>query len=185
MLEAKSYPEYRVSDVPYLGSVPSHWRVYRLRNVCTLLVSNVDKNANENELPIRLCNYVDVYKNDLITDRIKFMKATASQDEVDRFRPRIDDVIITKDSEDWRDIGTPALVAYEAPDLVCGYHLALLRPRPDVIRGAYLFRALQSQSVAYQFQISANGVTRYGLSLGAIKRGVDSPAVASGTRRNC
>jgi type I restriction enzyme S subunit len=160
--------------MPSIGDVPEHWRVFRIRNVCKLLVSNVDKNSNDDEIPVRLCNYVDVYKNDRITGRIAFMRATATQDEIDRFRPRVGDVIITKDSEDWRDIGVPALVAYEAPDLVCGYHLALMRPRSDLVRGAYLFRVLQSQPVAYQFQVSANGVTRYGLSHGAIK-GVSIP----------
>jgi type I restriction enzyme S subunit len=35
--------------------------------------------------------------------------------------------------------------------------------------GGYLFRALQSPPVAYQFHVSANGVTRYGLSHDAIK----------------
>lgn len=174
MLEARPYPAYKASGMPSIGDVPEHWRVFRIRNVCKLLVSNVDKNSIDDEIPVRLCNYVDVYKNDRITGRIAFMRATATQDEIDRFRPRVGDVIITKDSEDWRDIGVPALVAYEAPDLVCGYHLALMRPRSDLVRGAYLFRVLQSQPVAYQFQVSANGVTRYGLSHGAIK-GVSIP----------
>ena len=38
-------------------------------------------------------------------------------------------MVITKDSESWDDIGVPALVRETASDLVCGYHLALLRPR--------------------------------------------------------
>ena len=174
MLEAKPYPSYKASGIASIGEVPSHWQVYRLRNLCKLLISNVDKNSADHEIPVRLCNYVDVYKNDRITSRLDFMKATAAADEIERFRPKIGDVIITKDSEDWQDIGVPALVAYEAPDLVCGYHLALLRPRLGTIQAAYLFRAIQSQAVAYQFQVLANGVTRYGLSQGAIK-GVSIP----------
>ena len=47
--------------------------------------------------------------------------------------------------------------------------MALLRPRKTLLSGAYLFRALQSPSVAYQFHVAANGVTRYGLSHDAIK----------------
>ena len=38
-----------------------------------------------------------------------------------------------------------------------------------MLNGAYLFRSLQSSTIAYQFHISANGVTRYGLSRGGIK----------------
>lgn len=57
------------------------------------------------------------------------MRATATNEEVERFRLQLEDVLITKDSEDWNDIGVPALVEYAATDLVCGYHLAILRPR--------------------------------------------------------
>ena len=49
-------------------------------------VSNVDKHIREGEFPVRLCNYVDVYKNDRITQTIPFMNATASRDEIERFR---------------------------------------------------------------------------------------------------
>ena len=80
-----------------------------------------------------------------------------------------DDVLITKDSETWDDIGVPALVTVSASDLISGYHLALLRPQSDKLTGAYLLRALQSKGLAYQFHIEAKGVTRYGLSHAGIK----------------
>ena len=82
---------------------------------------------------------------------------------VKRFRLERDDVLITKDSEAWDDIGVPSLVTESADDLLSGYHLALLRPFKEIL-GAYLARALQSKAVAYQFHVRANGVTRYGLS---------------------
>ncbi len=157
------------SGIPWLGDVPEGWEVTRLRNLAEMRVSNVDKKSFEDERPVRLCNYVDVYKNGVIRADIPFMPATASPTEIERFRLRIDDVIITKDSEDWRDIGVPALVRTEADDLVCGYHLALLRPSGTRTDGAFLFWQLLSPHVRRQFAIAANGVTRYGLSHGAIK----------------
>ncbi len=165
----KPHPTMRDSGVPWLGSVPIGWNVRRLRNVADMRVSNVDKHTQEDEEPVRLCNYVDVYKNARIDPSIPFMRATATKDEVARFRLAQGDVLITKDSETWNDIGVPALVVQSADDLVSGYHLALLRPFTDCILGAYLFRALQSTGVAYQFHVEANGVTRYGLSHSAIR----------------
>ena len=138
------YPAYKDSGVPWLGDVPEHWTAQRQRNVIDMHVSNIDKHTAEGEIPVRLCNYVDVYKSDRITERLPFMRATASQDEVKRFRLQVGDVVITKDSESWNDIGVPALVEYAAPDLVCGYHLAILRPREGILHGSYLLRALQS-----------------------------------------
>ena len=97
------------------------------------------------------------------------MSATATTDEIERFRLRSGDVLITKDSEAWNDIGVPALVENTEDDVVSGYHLALLRPFPERVNGGYLFRSLQCTAVAYQFHVEANGVTRYGLSHSAIK----------------
>jgi type I restriction enzyme S subunit len=167
--DLKPYSATKDSGVPWLGEVPEHWEVRRLRNVAEMRVSNVDKHTREDELPVRLCNYIDVYKHDRIHLQMPFMRATASADEIARFRLESGDVLITKDSEVWTDIGVPALVKETADDLICGYHLALLRPQCGRLHGEYLFRALQSTGVAYQFHVEANGVTRYGLSHAAIK----------------
>ena len=157
------------SGLNWLGDVPAHWEVRRLRTVAEMRVSNVDKHVKDGELPVRLCNYVDVYKSDRITEGIAFMRATATPAEIERFRLEAGDVLITKDSETWNDIGVPALIEQTADDLVCGYHLALLRPSRRSIDGVFLLRALQSPTIGYQFHISANGVTRYGLTHEAIK----------------
>ncbi len=157
------------SGVEWLGDIPAHWDTRRLRYVAKMRTSNVDKHTKMNENPVRLCNYVDVYHNERISDDLDFMRATATDREIERFRLERGDVIITKDSETWNDIGVPALVEYTADDLVCGYHLALLRPFESVMTGAYLLRALQAPTVASQFHIQANGVTRYGLTQNAIK----------------
>jgi type I restriction enzyme S subunit len=153
--------------VEWLGESPEHWEVTRLKNVCEMLVSNVDKHTKPLEQKVRLCNYVDVYKNEFITSAIRFMEATASTDEIKRFAIKIDDVIITKDSEDWLDIGVPALVRFEEKNLVCGYHLAILRPKKFMV-GGFLHRILLSQYARTQLSVKANGVTRYGISHGAI-----------------
>ena len=65
-------------------------------------VSHVDKHTKDGEIPVRPCNYVDVYKNNRITGKqLTFMLATASEDEVEKFLLHQNDVVITKDSETW------------------------------------------------------------------------------------
>ena len=167
--DLRPYTTYKPSGVEWLGDVPAHWEVRRLQNVIDMRVSNVDKHVRGDEVPVRLCNYVDVYNNDYINEQMNFMQATATDEEIDRFRLEKDDVLITKDSETWDDIGVPALVTKPATDLISGYHLAMLRPRIDELAGGYLLRALQSKGLAYQFHIEAKGVTRYGLSHARIK----------------
>ena len=151
------------SNTPWRDYLPVHWGIRRLRTVVEMRVSNVDKHTNDDEIPVRLCNYVDVYYNDQIDGNLPYMKATVSPAEADRFRLKQNDVIITKDSEEWNDIAVPALVADAPNDLVCGYHLAILRPS-SAINGAYLARALQIPPIAHQFHVEAQGITRYGLT---------------------
>ena len=136
--------------------------------MASVAVSNVDKLTADGENPVRLCNYTDVYNNDRIHPGLDLMSATATTDEIARFRLQIGDVVITKDSESWDDIAVPALVAETADDLVCGYHLAILRPQADSLAGAFLFRCLQARPVRVQLELSANGVTRFGLPKASI-----------------
>ena len=165
----KPYSEMKNSGVPWLGEVPEHWEVRRLLNVCELRVSNVDKHTKEGETPVRLCNYVDVTRTTAFNPAWPSWRQLPPRDELERFRLRSGDVLITKDSEAWNDIGVPALVQEVDDDVVSGYHLALLRSDAGHLNGEFLYRAVLSRSVAYQFHVHANGVTRYGLSHEAIK----------------
>ncbi|QDT24814.1 Type-1 restriction enzyme EcoKI specificity protein [Gimesia panareensis] len=147
-----------------LSQLPNHWKVLPLKFAASHQVSNIDKHAHDNEIPVRLCNYMDVYKNEFIdASKMNLMKATATEHEIERFRLNVGDVIITKDSETWEDIGVPALVIQSGDDVVCGYHLAILRGRPETISGHFLFRCLQSKTIRQQLELSAKGVTRFGL----------------------
>ncbi|MCY4614848.1 MAG: restriction endonuclease subunit S [Chloroflexi bacterium] len=164
----RPYSRYRDSGVEWLGEVPEHWEVRRLEHVAAYRTSNVDKKSEEGELPVRLCNYTDVYYGDRIrASDGEFMEATASPSEVARFGLRVGDVVITKDSEDWEDIAVPALVDETAEDFVCGYHLGIIRSGP-AMDARFLYRAMQSGAVNRQLQTSASGVTRYGLPNAAV-----------------
>lgn len=150
--------------VNFFPALPSGWREERIHDVVELRTSNVDKKSDAGEKPVRLCNYVDVYNNDKVTMDLDFMDATATEAQIARFALCVGDVVITKDSETPDDIGVPALVAETAPDLICGYHLTIMRPDKNEVLGGYLFYAVGSRLSAYQFYLAANGVTRFGLT---------------------
>jgi len=152
-----------VSRLDWIDTLPRGWEAKPLRSTVDYVVSNVDKVPADDETPVRLCNYTDVYNNEFITLALEFMQATATKDEIAKFGLRVDDVAITKDSESWDDIGVPALVRETASDLVCGYHLALLRPHKQDMDGAFLFRCLQAKPVRVHLELAANGVTRFGI----------------------
>ena len=166
----KPYPAYRPSGVEWLGDIPAHWEVKRLKTFANVQVSNVDKKSEEGEVEVFLCNYVDVYYNERIRAGVEFMSATASEDQMRRFSLRKGDILITKDSESWTDIAVPAVVAQDLPDVLCGYHLAHIRPGSNC-DSSLLSRAFSATGLRDQFHISANGITRFGLTGDAIRSG--------------
>ncbi|HRB46513.1 MAG: restriction endonuclease subunit S [Nitrosomonas sp.] len=156
------YENYKDSGVEWLGDVPEHWDVKRLKQVCEVFPSNVDKKTYENETPVLLCNYTDVYYNENITPHIDFMAATASADQIKKFTLRGGDTIITKDSETADDIAIAAYVPQDMPGVICGYHLSMIRPR-EATCGAFMKRLFDSIYVKSCCAVYANGLTRVGL----------------------
>lgn len=156
------YPAYKDSGVEWLGKVPAHWQVRRLKQTCHMFPSNVDKKSHEGETPVVLCNYTDVYYNDVITADMSFMAATASPDQIAKFTLRAGDTIITKDSETADDIAIAAYVPADLPGVICGYHLSIVRPLPNT-DGAFVKRLFDSTYAKSCFAVRANGLTRVGL----------------------
>lgn len=156
------YGEYRDIGVTWLGPIPWHWQVQRLKYVCTVFPSNVDKHSRDEESAIRLCNYTDVYYNERITSALSFMEATASEDQIAKFTLKASDTIITKDSETADDIAVAAYVPNDLPGVVCGYHLSIVRPRPGTA-GSFVKRLFDSVYAKAKFAVAANGLTRVGL----------------------
>lgn len=143
--------------------MPNDWEHRMLIDIADVIISNVDKKTKEDETPVRLCNYTDVYYNQFIRRDMAFMSATAKEREIKKCSLFKGDVIITKDSETADDIGVPAYVRESIEGLVCGYHLVILRPKPNAVDGAFLFYALSDRAAQVQFHAKANGITRFGL----------------------
>ncbi|MBP8303187.1 MAG: nucleotidyl transferase AbiEii/AbiGii toxin family protein [Phycisphaerae bacterium] len=167
----KPYPEYRASGVEWLGEIPRLWEVKRLKTLGSVELSNVDKKSIEGQESVRLCNYTDVYYGNRISRDIEFMSATATPEQVRRFSLQAGDVLITKDSESWTDIAVPAVLVEDLPGVLCGYHLAHIRPGNEC-DGSFLSRAFEAVGPRDQFQIAANGITRFGLGRDAICTGL-------------
>ena len=167
----KPYLAYKPSGVEWLEEIPVHWEVRRLKSLAAVQLSNVDKKSEEGQVAVGLCNYVDVYYNEHINSDVDFMAATANEDQIRRFSLHKGDVLITKDSESWTDIAVPAVVSQDLPDVLCGYHLAHIRPG-DNCDGAFLSRAFSAAGPRNQYEIVANGITRFGLTGDAIREGV-------------
>ena len=153
-----------------LPGFDGEWKDYHLMDVTNILVSPVDKKTIEGEKPVLLCNYTDVYYNTRIRKSLNFMQATATDREINKFTLTVGDVLITKDSETPGDIAVPAYVSEDLGGVVCGYHLAILRPKKGIVDGEFLSYLLSLEKTRYYFFTLATGATRFGLSVGSIEK---------------
>lgn len=145
------------------------WERRRLKFIADVKTSNVDKHILDDEIPVRLCNYTDVYYNRVIKDDMELSAGSVTQHELNRFGLRRGQVLMTKDSESWDDIAVPAYVSQDMPEVVCGYHLAMVEPLGDELDGEFFCWAAQTDTINDHYKLEARGVTRFGLGHYALK----------------
>ncbi|MGB4774931.1 MAG: restriction endonuclease subunit S, partial [Daejeonella sp.] len=109
------------------------WEVKKARNIGDFNGSTVDKKIDESQKKVRLVNFLDVYNNPKFEIREKkFMVVSAKDDQINKFRVNIGDVVFTPSSEIREDIGRSAVIKYEANDLVHSYHVVRLKFRQEL-----------------------------------------------------
>lgn len=153
------FPEFEGED----------WIEVKLGDITKVISSNLDKKIKEGQEDVRLCNYMDVYNNAIIDSSLSFMESTASEREIEKYTLKQDDVIITKDSETPDDIASASVVKKLDSRVLCGYHLAILRPNKEKVLGDFLAKQIMTFAYRKQFFQRANGATRYGLRISDIE----------------
>ena len=141
---------------------------YKLSDVAKVEISSVDKKTKDGEIPVKLCNFTDVYHNWAITSDMTgtFMKASANTNEIEKFTIKKGQVAFTKDSETRDDIGIPTYIADDFDNVLLGYHCALITPDETKLCGKYLNAFMHSAYIQKYFENSASGSgQRYTLSL--------------------
>ena len=144
---------------------------FKLKDIANIQISGIDKKIKKEEIPVKLCNFVDVYNNWAITKEHEnyFMNASAKETEIEIFSLKKDQVAFTKDSETKDDIGIPTYIADNLDKTVLGYHCALITPNKNFLKGKYLNAFMHSKYIQKYFENNATGSgQRYTLSTDVI-----------------
>lgn len=127
--------------------------------------AGVDKTSNTGEPPVRLLNYVDVYREEFVYPDTPRQMVTASAVKQRQCDIQAGDVFFTPTSETPDDIGRSAVSLQDAPGAVYSYHLVRWRPRDywDPIFLGFAFNAefFRSQVVA----LASGSGARYVISM--------------------
>ncbi len=119
------------------------WKTVKLGDVGEISSAGVDKKINENEIPVRLVNYLDVYRRDLIFSRELTHQVTAPVAKAKKCAVKKGDVFFTPSSEVRDDIGHSAVAMEDIPDAVYSYHIVRLRLHENwgLLYRAYAFKS--------------------------------------------
>jgi len=167
-MKYKTYPKVKDSEIVGVDTIPEKWGEKRLKFTTKFDLSTVDRHEYDDEIQVSICHYPQVYHNEKITIQTKLPQGTCNEKELEKFRLKKDDVLITKDSETPNDIGVPVYIEDNIKNAVCGYHIAQLSTDKNQVLGIFLFRFIQSNFVNGYFETETNGVTRYGLGKDSI-----------------
>ncbi len=114
-----------------LPGFEEEWDIKRLGEVGEISGAGVDKKSRPSEQPVRLVNYLDVYRRDFIYSRDLNHWVTAPTHQVSRCSVQLGDVFFTPSSETRDDIGVSAVAMEDIPNAVYSYHVVRLRLRDD------------------------------------------------------
>lgn len=145
------------------------WKKMRLSEVGEISGAGVDKTAKPSETPVRLVNYLDVYRKDFLFAKDLTHWVTAPTHQLNRCAVKQGDIFFTPSSETRDDIGLSAVAMEDIPDAAYSYHVVRLRLRDkwDLRFRTYAFK---TKTFLDQAERLCDGSgTRYVISLGKFK----------------
>ena len=156
MSELKPYPEYKDSEVEWLGAVPGHWEVRRLGQIGPLSKGNGGNKDDEVPAGVPCVRYGDLYTTHtyFIHDTRSYIPAERSKD----YTPiRFGDVLFAASGETIEEIGKSAvnLIRSEA---YCGGDVIVFRPSRQVV-AKFMGYATDCRPAAMQKARMGRGIT--------------------------
>ena len=141
------------------------WEEYQLGALGDFKTSSVNKKTKESEKNVRLLNYMDVYRNNIISNNFDFSTTTASTHDRNSSNLLEGDIVFTPSSETPDDIGHSAVITEDLNNTVYSYHLMRFRPFDNnIISKKFSGYVFNAPSVLEQFASRATGSTRYTIS---------------------
>jgi type I restriction enzyme S subunit len=165
----KPYSSYKDSGVEWIGNIPKHWATNRLKYLSEVYSSTVDRYIYDDEIQVSVCHYPDVYNNEFVNEDTLLNKGSCNQVEFERFQLEKGLVILTKDSETPDDIGIPCFIEKNLSNVVCGYHLSIIKTNNNHINRKFLFRFIQSDKVRCHFEVHSKGIIRFSIGKSIIE----------------
>ena len=125
-----------------LPGFSGEWKEVKLGDIGEISSAGVDKNIVEGEKPIRLLNFLDVYRRDFLYSHEQNHWVTANDYKIEKCSIKKGDVFFTPSSEVPNDIAISAVAMENFDNVVYSYHIVRFRIKEkwDLRYKAYAFK---------------------------------------------
>lgn len=155
--------EMKDSGVEWLGEIPGHWEIRRIKSLVTLVTSGsrgwAEFYSANGPIFIRIGNLSRKSINLDLTDTQHVDPPSSSEGRRTQVQPG--DVLISVTA----DIGSIGVIPDKFSEAYVNQHIALTRPRTDIVHSRWLAYCLASAIGQWQFQQLQYGGTKVGLGL--------------------
>ncbi|WNN88689.1 restriction endonuclease subunit S [Gloeocapsopsis dulcis] len=155
------------SSIPWIGEIPEHWEIMPLKFLTTHITSGsrgwAQYYTEQGAVFLRITNLSRKFI-ELNLEDIQYVQPPLGS-EGERSRVQLGDLLISITAY----IGTVGVVTQNLGDAYVNQHVALTRPRQDLVNPQWLGWCLFSSPGQHQFNRFLNGSTKDGLGLEDIK----------------
>lgn len=148
------YSTYKPSNVEWLGDVPSHWKVDRLRDIA-LINSETLGSDTSNDYRLRYIDISNVNYNGVISfdaiERLEFENAPSRAKRIAKAK----DTIVSSVRPNLQAV---CYIDFDDTNLICSTGFNVVRTRNEILHSRFLFYCLISDVSKVFFVSRANGV---------------------------
>ena len=155
-------PDAKMKDsgIEWLGEIPAHWEVKRLRFLSANgLVNGLFKKKEFFGTGIKLINVFDIYRKDFLVDMESLERVDADNIEQNKYSVKSGDIFFVRSSLKLEGVGRSvcAFEVFEPTVFEC--HVVRARPKQDIISPVFLINYLNSSIAKHRLVSLSNLVT--------------------------
>jgi type I restriction enzyme, S subunit len=156
----KPYSAYKDSGVEWLGEIPAHWEVKRLKYVAHNGFANgLFKKKDQFGSGTKLVNVADLYRNNFLIDFESIDRVKTEQQEYETFKVESGDIFFVRSSLKLDGVGASASIIEVPEPTVFECHLVRMHPSSKLIVSRYLINYLNSSLVRQRLVALAETTT--------------------------
>jgi type I restriction enzyme S subunit len=166
-MKYSAYPAYKDSGVDWLGEIPEHWEVKRLKWVVSQIGSG--KTPKGGGQIYRNSGVIFLRSQNIHFDGLRLEDVVYIDDVIDKemasTRVRPQDVLLNITGA---SLGRCSIVPSDFPAANVNQHVCIIRPIHKSIQPSFLLSAIASNTIQAQIFSSENGTSREGLTFSQI-----------------